>query len=80
MMLIFLFKRVRKYLVGHSDIMIGTAVANARTWDQLREHSYLMGQMVDADSAYTTARGIRTLGVRLKQHQESSIKVAKMVE
>ena len=26
-----------------------------------------MGQMVDADSAYTTARGIRTLGVRLKQ-------------
>ena len=66
-----------KYLVGHSDIMIGTAVANVRTWDQLREHSYLMGQMVDADSAYTTARGIRTLGVRLKQHQESSIKVAK---
>ena len=66
-----------KYLVGHSDIMIGTAVANVRTWDQLREHSYLMGQMVDADSAYTTARGIRTLGIRLKQHQESSIKVAK---
>ena len=66
-----------KYVVGHSDIMIGTAVANVQTWDQLREHSYLMGQMVDADSAYTTARGIRTLGVRLKQHQESSIKVAK---
>ena len=66
-----------KYLVGHSDIMIGTAVANTRTWDKLREHSYLMGQMVDADSAYTTARGIRTLGVRLKQHHESSLKVAK---
>ena len=66
-----------KYLVGHSDIMIGTAVANARTWDKLREHSYLMGQMVDADSAYTTARGIRTLGVRLKQHHESSLKIAK---
>ena len=66
-----------KYLVGHSDIMIGTAVANARTWDKLREHSYLMGQMVDADSAYTTARGIRTLGVRLKQHHEISVKVAK---
>ncbi len=65
-----------KYLVGHSDVMIGTAVANARCWDQLRENSYLMGQMVDADSAYTTARGIRTLAVRLKQHEESSIKVA----
>lgn len=65
-----------KYLVGHSDVMIGTAVANTRCWDQLREHSYLMGQMVDADSAYTTARGLRTLNIRLKQHEESSIKVA----
>ena len=65
-----------KYLVGHSDVMIGTAVANGRCWDQLREHSYLMGQMVDADSAYTTIRGLRTLNIRLKQHEESSIKVA----
>lgn len=65
-----------KYLVGHSDVMIGTAVSNARCWDQLREGSYLMGQMVDADSAYTTARGLRTLGIRLKQHEQSSIIVA----
>ncbi|WP_314817335.1 cystathionine beta-lyase [Aggregatibacter segnis] len=65
-----------KYLVGHSDVMIGTAVSNARCWDKLREHSYLMGQMVDADSAYTTARGLRTLGIRLKQHEENGIKVA----
>ncbi|MCT8552876.1 cystathionine beta-lyase [Glaesserella parasuis] len=65
-----------KYLVGHSDTMIGTAVSNARCWDQLREHSYLMGQMVDADSAYVTARGLRTLGIRLKQHEESSLIVA----
>ncbi|OBW95399.1 cystathionine beta-lyase [Gallibacterium salpingitidis] len=65
-----------KYLVGHSDAMIGTAVANERTWDQLREQSYLMGQMVDADTAYMTARGIRTLALRLKQHGESSIKIA----
>lgn len=65
-----------KYLVGHSDVMIGTAVSNARCWDQLRERSYLMGQMIDADSAYTTARGLRTLGIRLKEHQERSIQVA----
>ncbi|MDO9879120.1 cystathionine beta-lyase [Glaesserella parasuis] len=65
-----------KYLVGHSDTMIGTAVSNARCWDQLREYSYLMGQMVDADSAYVTARGLRTLGIRLKQHEENSLIVA----
>ncbi len=46
-----------KYLIGHSDAMIGTAVANARCIDQLRENSYLMGQMVDADTAYMASRG-----------------------
>ncbi|MBN3049973.1 cystathionine beta-lyase [Pectobacterium brasiliense] len=66
-----------KYIVGHSDAMIGTAVANERCWVQLREHSYLMGQMADADSAYVASRGLRTLAVRLKQHQESSIRIAK---
>lgn len=65
-----------KYLIGHSDGMIGTAVANARCWDQLRENTYLMGQMVDADTAYMTSRGLRTLGVRLRQHHESSLQVA----
>ncbi|EEX49986.1 cystathionine beta-lyase [Pasteurella dagmatis] len=66
-----------KYLVGHSDVMIGTAVANKRCWAQLREHSYLMGQTVSADCAYMTSRGIRTLDIRLKQHQEKSIEVAR---
>ncbi|OTQ69528.1 cystathionine beta-lyase [Gilliamella apis] len=65
-----------KYLIGHSDAMLGTAVANQRCWDQLRERSYLMGQMCDADTAYMAARGLRTLAVRLKQHHESSLKVA----
>lgn len=65
-----------KYLVGHSDVMIGTAVSNERCWDQLRERSYLMGQMVDADSAYMTARGLRTLGIRLKEHGERSLQIA----
>ena len=35
-----------------------------------------MGQMVDADTAYMTSRGLRTLGVRLRQHHESSLRVA----
>lgn len=65
-----------KYLIGHSDGMVGTAVSNARCWDTLRENAYLMGQMLDADTAYMTSRGLRTLGVRLRQHHESSLKVA----
>lgn len=40
-----------KYIVGHSDVMLGTAVASAPYWDQLREQSYLMGQCVSPDDA-----------------------------
>ena len=65
-----------KYIVGHSDVMLGTAVANEQHWDQLREQSYLMGQCISPDDAYLAMRGIRTMGVRLKQHEASSLKVA----
>ncbi len=63
-----------KYIIGHSDAMLGIAVANARCWEQLREDSYLMGQMVDADTAYLASRGLRTLSVRLKQHEKTALK------
>jgi len=69
-----------KYIVGHSDVMLGTAVANEKCWDQLREQSYLMGQCVSADDAYLGLRGIRTLDVRLRQHAENSLKVAKWLQ
>lgn len=66
-----------KYLLGHSDAMMGTAVASARCWTQLRENAYLMGQMLDADTAYLTSRGLRTLAVRLQSHQQSALKIAR---
>lgn len=69
-----------KYTIGHSDAMLGTAVSNARCWERLRENSYLMGQTVDADTAYIGARGLRTLAVRLKQHEVSSVAIAHWLE
>lgn len=65
-----------KYIVGHSDVMLGTATAVEKHWPQLRDYSYLMGQCTSPDDLYLALRGIRTIGVRLKQHQESAIKVA----
>ncbi|PHM71971.1 cystathionine beta-lyase [Xenorhabdus sp. KJ12.1] len=65
-----------KYIIGHSDGMLGTAVANKRCWDQLRESSYLMGQIADPDTVYSANRGLHTLAVRLKQHEESSLIIA----
>lgn len=69
-----------KYVVGHSDVMLGTATANEKSWPELRENSYLLGQCASPDDIYLAMRGIRTLGVRLNQHQQSSLKVAKWLE
>ncbi|WP_350305353.1 cystathionine beta-lyase [Photorhabdus viridis] len=69
-----------KYIVGHSDAMLGIAVANERCWVQLRESSYLMGQMADADTVYMASRGLRTLAIRLKQHEKSSIEIAQWLQ
>ena len=65
-----------KYIVGHSDVMLGTASANDKHWPQLREHSYLMGYCASADDAYTALRGLRTLAVRLQQHEQSALRIA----
>lgn len=64
-----------KYICGHSDVMLGTASANEQHWPQLREHSYLLGYCASADDVYLAARGLRTLGVRLAQHQQNARQV-----
>ncbi|MFC4653711.1 MULTISPECIES: cystathionine beta-lyase [Rheinheimera] len=65
-----------KYIVGHSDAMLGIATANSQYWPQLREQSYLMGYCASADDAYLASRGLRTLKIRLEQHQANALKVA----
>lgn len=65
-----------KYIVGHSDVMLGTAVATEKYWPTLRENSYLMGQCTSPDDLYLALRGMRTLPVRMKQHGDSALKVA----
>jgi cysteine-S-conjugate beta-lyase len=66
-----------KYIGGHSDVMLGTVSANAATWPQLREIVEAMGLCVGPDDMYLGLRGLRTMGVRLAQHQASGIKVAR---
>ncbi len=65
-----------KYIVGHSDVMMGSATANAAHFEALRRTAHLLGQCVSPDDAYLAARGLRTLGVRLKTHGENGLAVA----
>lgn len=66
-----------KYIVGHSDVMMGSVSANGDWFETIRQSAYLFGQMVSPDDAWLAARGLRTLGVRLKQHQDSALAIAR---
>jgi cysteine-S-conjugate beta-lyase len=65
-----------KYLVGHSDAIIGTVSANSATWPRLKETHGTLGTHVGPDDVYLTLRGLRTLAVRIARHAQSGIKVA----
>ena len=65
-----------KYIVGHSDVMMGSVTANAQWFGKVRQTAYLFGQMTSPDDAWLASRGLRTLGVRLRQHQDGALAVA----
>jgi cystathionine beta-lyase len=66
-----------KYIVGHSDVMLGCVSANQAHWRRLRETAGQMGVCVGPDDIYLAQRGLRTMGVRLRRHQESALTVTK---
>jgi cystathionine beta-lyase len=65
-----------KYIVGHSDAMMGAVTANARWWPRLRARAYGLGQTISADDAALALRSLRTLDIRLARHQAGALKVA----
>lgn len=69
-----------KYIVGHSDVMLGTISANEKAWKRLEEVHGAMGYHVGPDDVYLALRGLRTMSVRLKQHQASAMAMAKWLQ
>ena len=69
-----------KYVAGHADVMLGSVTAADKHWDKLSKTVRLYGQCVSPDDAYLAARGLRTLGVRLRRHEDSAIKIARWLQ
>jgi len=65
-----------KYIVGHSDAMLGVVIATKESWPELRDSTRALGTNAGPDEIYLGRRGVRTLAVRLPRHMESGIKVA----
>jgi cystathionine beta-lyase len=66
-----------KYIGGHADVMLGSATAAAGAWPRLQRAARALGQHAGPDDCWLAARGLRTLGVRLRRHQESGLAVAR---
>ncbi|MEO9528647.1 cystathionine beta-lyase [Roseibium sp.] len=64
-----------KYIVGHSDVMLGTVAASERAWKGLDSFYGAMGCHVAPDDIYLALRGLRTLSVRLERHQRNTLSV-----
>jgi cystathionine beta-lyase len=69
-----------KYVVGHSDVMLGSVTAGPGRFAALRETSFQLGQVVSPDDAWLGSRGLRTMAMRLKQHQASALEIARWLD
>jgi len=71
---------VTKYLGGHHDITAGMACCNAPSYDKIWYYRKVMGGIMDPMAAFLTMRGIRTLDLRIQQHNKSAMKIAQYLE
>ena len=69
-----------KYIGGHSDLMMGVVTTNEKYWKPVRQTVADFGYSVSPDDCYLALRGMRTMGVRLKQQQSNALKVAEWLE
>jgi len=70
-----------KYLNGHSDVIAGALVtADADLAAQLKFLQNSVGGVMGPFDAFLVNRGLKTLGVRMKAHNENALAVARWLE
>lgn len=71
---------VTKYLAGHNDLLAGCVVGNFDLTTALRQSQGILGAVTDPHCAYLVLRGLKTLGLRVRQHNASGLAVARFLE
>jgi cystathionine beta-lyase len=69
-----------KMFVGHSDVMAGTISTTEEAWADVERIRTLLGFFTSGDDAFLVARGLRTLAVRMKEHQARALEIAAWLE
>ena len=65
-----------KYLGGHSDIIAGTLSGSKSTMEKVRTAAKLLGGTIDPFASFLLDRGIKTLALRMAQHNSSALRLA----
>ena len=66
-----------KYYSGHADVMAGSLAVSKKVYKKVWWYNHVSGYRLSADDAYLVIRGLRTLDIRLEQHQENTKQVIK---
>lgn len=65
-----------KYLNGHHDVLAGVVCGTASYIEEVRQKMMLWGQAPDPFGAWLLERGLKTLDVRIRRHNENAMAVA----
>ncbi len=69
-----------KYINGHSDVVGGAVVtSNEEVYEALKFHQNAAGAVPGPFDVWLTMRGIKTLAVRMRQHEENAYSVARFL-
>ena len=71
---------VTKYLAGHNDLLASCVAGSFDITTALRQSQGVLGAVVDPHCAYLILRGLKTLGLRMLQHNESGLRIARYLE
>ena len=69
-----------KYIVGHSDAMLGTISMPERLYTDIKSSVSGIGYAAAPDDCYLGLRGLRTLSTRLTHHQKTALELAQWLE
>ncbi|MBN1897394.1 MAG: aminotransferase class I/II-fold pyridoxal phosphate-dependent enzyme [Spirochaetes bacterium] len=69
-----------KFLGGHNDILAGAALGKKGLIERIRNLHKSMGGLIDPHCCYLLLRGLKTFPLRVKQQNESALKISRFLE
>lgn len=69
-----------KYLGGHSDVIAGVVAGSTRVIDAVTTMMKRYGAAADPHMVWLLDRGLRTLDVRVRRHNDNALAVARFLE